>query len=93
MVTWSESRLHAAAEITALANQLGVTLPLPIEQILLFEERGATVNLVTGEVNWNGANDRFRVTAAAEAALQQVELERRCCYDPAHPFQPHSEST
>ncbi len=74
MVTWSESRLRAAAEITALANQLGVDLPLSIEQILLIEERGATVNLVTGQVNWNGANDRFQVTEAAEAALQQAEL-------------------
>ncbi len=74
MVTWSENRLRAAAEITALANQLAVSLPLPIEQIVLLEERGATVNLVTGQVNWNGANDRFRVTAAAEVALQQADL-------------------
>ena len=85
MVTWSESSAKAAAEIEALANQLGVDLPLSIEQILQLEERGATVNLVTGQVNWNGANDRFRVTAAAESVLQQGSRER-CWHDPTHPF-------
>lgn len=73
MTTLQGPRQQAVAEIEALANELGVALPMAVEQILRLEACGATVDLVTGEIHWNGANVRFRVTEAGEAALRQAQ--------------------
>lgn len=72
MFTWNESRLEAAAEIEALAKELGVSLPMAVEQILWLEEQGATVDLVTGEITLDGANERVTVI---EAALELLATE------------------
>lgn len=42
------------AELQALEAD-GVTLPLPVEQIIAIEDAGGMVNLETGKILWNGS--------------------------------------
>lgn len=65
---------RAASELLALAAELGVNLPMPIEEIVRLEEQGATVDLLTGEVTPSGADERVTVTEAALALIESEGL-------------------
>jgi hypothetical protein len=53
------------AELNDLAAQEGLVLPLPAELIVVYELAGHVVDLVTGDVIWNGAAQRVTPSPAA----------------------------
>lgn len=59
------------AELLDLAAREGIKLPMTPEQIVELENDGHTVNLLTGEIEIDGASVRFELTAAGEA-IQHV---------------------
>lgn len=52
------------AELQALEAE-GVTLPLPVEQIIEIEDAGGMVNLDTGKILWNGTEFPIGLTPTA----------------------------
>lgn len=66
---------QAASELLALTIEEGIELPLSIAEILQFEAMGAIVDLITGAVTWNGANERLKPTVIGEATLHLLEVE------------------
>lgn len=52
------------AELNELAAEEGIKLPLPVELIVVYELAGHVVNLVTGDVIWNGAWQRVTPSPA-----------------------------
>lgn len=60
----SSQRDQKRAELTAL-QMSGVTLPMSIDDIIAIEQRGDVVDLSTGVILRNGAQDRFGVTDLA----------------------------
>lgn len=52
------------AELQALEAD-GVTLPLPVEQIIAIEDAGGMVNLETGKVLWGGTDLPMGLTPTA----------------------------
>jgi hypothetical protein len=52
------------AELNDLAAQEGLVLPLPVEVIVVYELAGHVVDLVTGDVVWNGAAQRVTPSPA-----------------------------
>ena len=57
-------REQKQAELLELAKS-GVTLPMKIDDIIEIEQRGDIVDLETGKIITNGAQQRFTVTDLA----------------------------
>lgn len=57
-------REQKQAELLELAKS-GVTLPMKIDDIIEIEQRGDIVDLETGQIITNGAQQRFTVTDLA----------------------------
>lgn len=57
-------REQKQAELLELARS-GVTLPMKIDDIIEIEQRGDIVDLETGQIITNGAQQRFTVTDLA----------------------------
>ena len=56
-------------ELIELAEAEGITLPLPPETIMRMEKLGHVVDLRTGAVIINGADQRYSLTVIGEAEL------------------------
>lgn len=65
-MTTKEQRI---AEIEAFAAEEGIRLPWPADVIAAMEERGDVVDLVTGMVTKNGAEQRVSLTVVGEATV------------------------
>lgn len=62
------------ADLTALATAENITLPFPAELIVAMEAHGHIIDLVTGQLIQNGANQRIYPTTIAEAELYVAGL-------------------
>lgn len=60
-------RKERIAALEQLAAEEGIRLPGPAAVIAAMEEQGHTVDLVTGLVTQNGAEQRVRLTVVGEA--------------------------
>lgn len=69
----SEARENKIIELQNFAEESGKKLPMTIRDIIAIEQRGDLVDLDTGEIIPNGAQDRFAVT---ETAVTQVPFRR-----------------
>lgn len=61
------SREQRIADIETLAAEEGIKLPWPAATIAALEEQGHVVDLTTGLVNQNGAEQRVSLTVIGEA--------------------------
>lgn len=64
-------------ELIEWAYREGVNLPRPAAEIVALEEAGHMVDLVSGEVIRNGANDRIALTVVGEATRVVLAVEDR----------------
>lgn len=61
------SKEQRIADLEAFAAEEGIPLPLPAATIAAMEATGAVVDLVTGAVIVNGAEQRVSLTTLGEA--------------------------
>lgn len=61
------SKEQRIADLNALATEEGITLPWPASVIASLEEQGHAVDLVTGLVVQNAAEQRVSLTVVGEA--------------------------
>jgi len=69
-----EQRIY---ELEALAAEEGLTLPYPAGMIARIEDSGVVVDLLTGAIVVDGANQRVRLTLLGEANAIVWETEGR----------------
>ncbi|MCB0049836.1 MAG: hypothetical protein M9936_14300 [Caldilinea sp.] len=64
-----------AGELLALAIAEGIDLPMPVDEIIAWEDAGHAIDLVTGEILLNADSVRIAPTVAGEATAFLLELE------------------
>lgn len=56
-----------AGELLALAIAEGIDLPMPVEEIIAWEDAGHVIDLLTGDILLNSADVRIEPTVVGEA--------------------------